>query len=147
MENTIGGVLGLSLSLGEVLVPLLFLTAIFVIFTFIGVAVWSENRRREREAYYRSETLRKAIEKGGEACASVIEMMREEELRQARRRIDGLRLGGLVTIAAGAGFMVFLYFLGLGEFIWLAGLVALLIGLVLAIYGYTQSPPAAGSRS
>ena len=136
MGNVFGGLV-------PVVVPVV---ALIAVFTFVSVATWAENRRKEREAYYRSETLRKAVDQGGDACQAVIEMMREEELRHARRRIEGLRLGGLVTLAVGVGVMVFLYFLIPSEAIWLAGLIPFLIGLVLAIFGYTQSP-AAGVRS
>jgi len=118
--------------------------ALVSVFTFVAVASWSENRRKEREAYYRSETLRKAMEQGGDSSEKVLAMMREDEQRQARKRVEGLRLGGLVTGAAGAGSMVFLYFLVPGAAVWLAGLVPLLIGIVLAVYGYSSSAAPSG---
>jgi hypothetical protein len=65
--------------------------------------------------------------------------MREEERRQQQRRVEGLRLGGVITLAAGIGAMVFLYYLVEDEPIYLAGLVAALIGLVLALFGFLSS--------
>jgi hypothetical protein len=136
MQHVFGGLV-------PIVVPVV---ALIAVFTFVSVTTWAENRRKEREAYYRSETLRKAVDQGGDACQAVIDMMREEELRHARRRIEGLRLGGLVTLAVGVGVMVFLYFLIPSEAIWLAGLIPFLIGLVLAIFGYTQTPAVSAEK-
>jgi hypothetical protein len=119
--------------------------AIIAVFTFIIVANWAEERRKEREAYYRSETYRKAIEQGGDSARMVLGLMREEDLRRMKRRIEGLRLGGLITTAVGAGIMVFLYFLVEDEPVWLAGLLPFLIGVVLVVYGFAsrvdEKPP------
>jgi len=35
------------------------------LFSFLSVFVWAYQRRREREVYYRSETLRRFLETGG----------------------------------------------------------------------------------
>lgn len=115
---------------------------IVAVFTFVAIATWSENRRKEREAYYRNETLRKAIEQGGDSAQAVLSMMREEERRQMRRRIEGLRLGGMITTAVGVGVMALLFFLVPGVPVWLAGLIPFLIGLVLTVYGYASKPEA-----
>ena len=45
--------------------------AIVSVFTFVAIAAWSDNRRKEREAYYRHETLRKLSETGGDSAESV----------------------------------------------------------------------------
>ena len=40
------------------------------LFSFISVATWSDNRRREREAFYKSEALKKLAESpSGDALA------------------------------------------------------------------------------
>jgi Flp pilus assembly protein TadB len=119
-----------------VLIPVV---SIIAVFTFVAVASWSENRRKERETYYRHETYRKILEHPGESTRAVVELMREEERRQQQRRVEGLRLGGVITLAAGIGAMVFLYYLVEDEPIYLAGLVAALIGLVLALFGFLSS--------
>ena len=112
--------------------------AIVSVFTFIAVATWSDNRRKEREAYYRHETLRKLAETGGDSAESVLEVMRQEERGRARRTIEGLKLGGMITAAAGAGAMVLLY--TLAPEVYLAGLIALLIGLVMLVYAFFMAP-------
>jgi hypothetical protein len=112
--------------------------AIVMVFTFIMVVNWAEERRKEREAYYRSETMRKAMEQGGDSAQTVLAMMQEDELQRRRRRLEGLRLGGLVTTAVGVGLMIMLYFLATEAAVWLVGLIPFLIGLVLIVYGYTS---------
>jgi len=121
------------------LIPTVTVVAVFV---FVAVATWSDNRRKEREAYYRHETYRKILEHPGESSQAVLDLMREEELQQARRRIEGLKLGGLITTVSGVGVMIFLYFLGVDEGLHLVGLIPLLIGIVLTIYGFFIAPRA-----
>jgi hypothetical protein len=130
MQATIG-------SLTALVIPVV---AIVMVFTFIMVVSWAEERRKEREAYYRSETLRKAMEQNGDSSRMVLDLMREEDLLRRRRRVEGLRLGGTITAAVGVGLMVMLYFLVDEEPVWLVGLIPFLIGAVIAGHGYTTRP-------
>lgn len=47
------------------------------LFSFLAVAAWSKERRREREALYRSEAIRKIAEMGGDVSAPVLQLLRE----------------------------------------------------------------------
>jgi hypothetical protein len=116
------------------------IVAIVATFTFTAVVSWAESRRKEREAYYRHETYRKMLELPGAASQAIIDLMREEEDRETRRRIEGMRLAGLILIAAGVGLMVFLRFLTPGTAVFLSGLLPLLIGIVMAIYAFLTKP-------
>lgn len=118
------------------------------VFTFVAVAAWSDNRRKEREAFHRHETYRRMLEQPGESAREVLALMREEESQAQRRRIEGMRLGGLITFVVGIGLMVFLFFLVDEEPVYLVGVIPLLIGLVLAIYGFilADRPNASGPR-
>ena len=104
-----------------------------------AVAVWSENRRREREEYHRNETYQKMLDGSAETAETVRQLIQEEESRRERRRLDGqalgLKMGGLITTAAGVGLGVFLYFMVPDEPVWLVGLIPLLIGPVLTYFG------------
>ena len=121
---------------------LLPIVSIVAVFTFVTVASWAENRRKEREAYYREETYRKILEHGGDSGDRILGLMREEEAGRSRRRIEGQRLGGLITTAVGVGVMIFLYVLVDDEPVYLAGIIPLLIGIVLVIYGFFMAPRA-----
>ena len=123
--------------------------AIVAVFTFVAVAAWSDNRRKERETYYRHETYRKVLEHG-ESAQPVLDLMRQEETQRARRRVEGMKLGGLITAAVGVGLMVFLY--TLEKELAFVGLIPLLIGLVLAFFAFfvakqNGAPPPSGAGS
>lgn len=104
------------------------------LFSFIAVASWSDARRREREAYYRSETLKKIAETQGGGGSAALDFLREEERNTARRRREGMKLGGLITMGVGIGLMVFLWAEERSEPAYLIGLIPLLIGAALLTY-------------
>ena len=110
------------------------------VFSWLAVASWSDARRREREAYYKSEVLKKIAETAGAGATSALEIMREEERIADRRRQAGLRLGGVITLAVGIGMMVFLRALEHDEPVYLVGLIPLLIGVALLAYSYLLAP-------
>lgn len=119
----------------------LFLCVVMVaVFSFIGVVVWSENRRKEREAYYKTETLKKLAEAQGTGASSAVELVKEEERIARRRRLEGQRLGGLITAAVGIGLMVFLKAVDREHPTYLVGLIPLLVGAALLAYSYMLGP-------
>ena len=122
-----------------VLVPIVGSIALF---SFLAVASWSDGRRKEREAYYKSETLKKIAESSGEGAKAAIELLREQEKTAVKRRLEGMKLGGLITTAVGIGLMVFLH--GVADHgdgpVYLVGLIPLLIGLALLIYPFLLAP-------
>lgn len=74
-------------------------------FGFLSIFWWALQRRREREAYYRHEVLRRLIE-GADAPADTINWLRESEAIEARRRRESVLLGALALCGAGAGTLV-----------------------------------------
>lgn len=110
------------------------------LFSFLSVAAWSDARRRERQEYYRSETLKKIAESSGEGAKAAIELLREQNNNVTRRRVEGMKLGGLITAVVGIGIMVFLHGLVREEPVYLAGLIPLLIGLALLTYTFFLAP-------
>ena len=110
------------------------------LFSFLAVASWSDARRKERETYYKSETLKKIAESSGEGAQAAIELMREQEQNAVKRRLEGMKLGGLITAVVGIGVMVLLHGLEHNEPVYLAGLIPLLIGLALLIYSFLLAP-------
>ncbi len=110
------------------------------VFSWLAVASWSDARRREREAYYKSEVLKKVAETQGAGATSALEIMREEDRIATRRAHGGLRLGGLICLAVGIGMMILIRAVERGEPDYLAGLIPFLIGVALLAYSYILAP-------
>jgi lipopolysaccharide export LptBFGC system permease protein LptF len=111
------------------------------LFTFLAIASWGEQRRREREAYYRAEVLKKVAEASGASGQAVLAMLHEEEAARLRRRREGLKLGGLITTAVGLGVAVFLgAMVHEDRPVWTVGLIPLFIGLAVLIYALLVAP-------
>ncbi|MGB9032540.1 MAG: hypothetical protein WCC27_20620 [Acidobacteriaceae bacterium] len=123
-----------SASAGAAMGLFLFLAVgAIALFSMVSVAVWSEARRKEREAYYKNDMLKKLADTPGPGATSALELMREEARLGALQKRQGLRIGGLVMVAIGIGVMILLKALVTDEPVYLAGLLILLIGI--ALYG------------
>jgi len=127
--------------LGDVVAVLIPIVGAVALFSFLAIASWSEQRRKEREAYYRSEVLKKLSEASADSSKRILDLMQEEERGAQRRRREGLKLGGLITAAVGLGVAVFLKLMvPIEEPVWAAGLIPLFIGLALLLYVTVLSP-------
>jgi ferric-dicitrate binding protein FerR (iron transport regulator) len=115
-----------------------FLSVLMVsVFSFTAVAAWADSLRREREAYYKSETIKKIAEAQGAGADAALALLREQDRIETLRRHEGLRLGGLITVAIGIALGVFLKGVANDpEPVWLVGLIPLAIGLALLGYSY-----------
>jgi hypothetical protein len=109
-------------------------------FGFFAVASWANARRREREAFYRSEVLKKLAESGESGSAAALEMFREQQRIGHQNRLETQRLGGLILAAVGLGLMPLLKGVASHEAAWLSGLIPALIGAALLIYSYGMAP-------
>jgi len=126
----------------------LFLSVLMIsIFSMVSIAVWTEARRKEREAYYKAESLRRVAEMPGDGAKYVIELMREEEHnRQAEFRAkemkqgEGMKIGGLVNIAVGVGLMALIAGTSPNHGAYLVGLLPGLIGVALLVYALFIAP-------
>lgn len=115
--------------------------ASIALFSFLAVAVWSDARRREREAYYKSDALKKIAESQGAGGNSAIEFLHEGERYAMRRRLEGQKLGGLITIAVGVSLMIFIKAVDHEpDPNYLVGLIPLFIGIALLAYAYFLAP-------
>ena len=110
---------------------------VIAMFSFISVSVWAQNRRREREAFYKHEVLKRLTEMKGEGAAQVLEVMREDERRARRVNLEGLKRGGLAAAGCGAGLMAFMWGV---ERVRMVGAIPLLIGLGFLFYVYVLAP-------
>jgi hypothetical protein len=117
------------------------IVAIVATFTFVIVVHWLDSQRKEREAYYKTETLRRVTEASGEGAKAAIELMREDErLKQVKTR-EGMKIAGLVNICVGAGLLIFLHGLLPGTAIYLCGMIPGLIGVGFLVYVFFLASP------
>jgi ferric-dicitrate binding protein FerR (iron transport regulator) len=98
----------------------------------VSIKVWSDNRRREPEAFYRYETLRKLADVQGAGAQQVLEVMHAQQ-RVASRQ---MKLGGLAACGAGAGLLAMFWSLDRLQ----VGFVPLFIGMALLLYAYGLAP-------
>ncbi len=95
-------VIASSLARPEILGIIAGVIGVVVLFTYLSIATYLAQRRRERDTYYRFELRKKALEQGAPAEV-LLEMQRQEDLLKQKRRRESLRLGGLITAGAGFG--------------------------------------------
>ena len=117
------------------LIPLVSTIAVFVYLTFWIVAL---QKRREREAFYRYELARKAVEKGTIDEAKVFELLRDERRGRWLGRREGIRLGGLILLGLGIGMMVALA--NLSDHLVGFGAIPTFLGAALLFYGLFLAP-------
>ena len=110
------------------------------LFSFLAVASWSDARRREREAYYTTEALKKIAESSGEGARAAMDYLQSKQKGVAQRRLEGMKLGGLITAAIGIGLGVFLHGVAREEPVYLIGFMVFLIGLTLSVYAFALAP-------
>jgi hypothetical protein len=126
----------------EVMVFVFLAVASIALYSYLSVHSYVNGRRKEREAYYKNETVRRLTESQGAGAGAAIEVIREEDRLQIRRRVESIKLGGLVTVAVGVGVMVFFFFVDhdTREIGVSLGSVPLLVGASLLLYAYALAP-------
>lgn len=79
---------------------------LIVVFAFVSVVIWADARRKEREALYRSELLKKLADTPGPGAEAVLATLREETLRKLGRGREITSLGGVVSLALGLALLL-----------------------------------------
>ncbi len=112
----------------------IFLAAVTVAsLTFVTIIVWVENRRKERQEYYRFEFRKRLVEAEKMDAASFASLMQYEhelKLQQGRQK---LLVAAFVIFGSGVGLCVGLQFIA-GS-VWMVGLIPVSIGLSMLAYG------------
>ena len=107
---------------------------------FLPITTWLESRRKEREAFYKADTLRRVSEASGDAGKSSIEFLREQNRLVQYRTIEGLKIGGIIMVGIGLGTAILLWVLA-GPAVSTCGLIPLFIGLAMLIYVHFLAAP------
>lgn len=107
---------------------------------FAGFVIWLGVRLKEREYQNKNELLRKIAESQGDAAQKVLEMIRRQDYAAQVRRREGLKLGGLITLAVGLALMIFLHMIERSEPVWTVGTIPALVGAALILYVLFLAP-------
>jgi hypothetical protein len=115
--------------------------AVSLFVVFIPLVSWIDSRRKEREAYYKADMMRRLAESSGEGARSALELLHAEEHMKAVRQREGLKIGGLVNVAVGIGLIFMLRSLIGPGGPYLVGLIPALVGVALLVYVFLMSDP------
>ena len=115
--------------------------AVSLFVVFIPLVSWIDGRRKEREAYYRAETLRRISEASGEAAQTALELIREEARQEQIKKREGLKIGGVITMAVGLALIFFFLFASGDPHAWAIGMIPGLIGVAMLVYVYLLAAP------
>ena len=116
------------------------IASVVSVFTFLVFAVWFGTRQKEREAYYKAETLRRITEASGDGAKAAIDLLREEERLKRTNAREGIKIGGVVNVGVGIGLVIFLWML-IGPKVALCGLIPGFVGVALLVYAYYLATP------
>lgn len=126
----------------DVMVFVFLAVGAIALYSYLSINSFVNGRRKEREAYYKNETVRRLTESQGAGAEAAIALLREEDRLGARRRIEGIKLGGLITTAVGIGLMIFLgmvnddnHLIGVA-----IGIIPFFVGIALLLYAYRLAP-------
>ncbi len=113
----------------------LFLAAVTVAsLTFVTIVVWVENRRKERQEYYRFEFRKRLVEAGKMDAASFASLVRYEHELKLRQGREKLLVAAFVILGTGVGICIGLQFIS--DSFWKVGFIPVSIGLSMLAYGF-----------
>jgi hypothetical protein len=117
--------------------------AIALFAVFIPLVTYIDRRGKEREAYYKAESLRRIAEAHGEGARMAMDMFREENRQKQIKMIEGLKIGGLINFGVGVALVIFLRVLlggGSGS-PYLCGLFPAMVGVAMLVYVFFLARP------
>jgi hypothetical protein len=115
--------------------------AVALFAVFLPITTWLESRHKEREAFYKAETIRRVAEASSDGAKATIELLREQNRMALIRTREGVKIGGIINVGVGIGLVLFLRAL-VGWNVALCGLVPGFVGLAMLIYVFFLAAPA-----
>ena len=115
--------------------------AVSLFVVFIPITTWIDARRKEREAFYRAEMMRRLAESSGDGARVALDLLREEEVQRRMKTREGMKIAGLINLAVGIALIIFLRALIGAEPVYLCGLIPGFIGVAMLTYALFLAPP------
>jgi hypothetical protein len=116
------------------------ISAVVMFAIFIPVVNWIDSRRKEREAFYKAETIRRVAEASPDSAKATVELLREQDRLSRIKAREGMKVGGLINMGVGIGLVLFLRVL-VGPQVALCGLIPGFIGVAMLVYVYVLAAP------
>jgi hypothetical protein len=110
---------------------------------FIPTVTWIESRRKEREAFYKAEMFRRLAESSTDSAKAAVELLRQESRQEQIRKIEGLKIGGIITLGVGIAMIISISLVAGHDrgAPFLVGLVPAFVGAAMLIYVYFLASP------
>jgi ferric-dicitrate binding protein FerR (iron transport regulator) len=121
------------------MVYLIPIVVIVTVFAFTAIVHWTDSQRKEREAFYRAETLRRITETSGEGAKLAADLLREQAYQQRVKARESMKLGGMINVAVSVVLVIILRAM-VHNPAYLCGLIPGFIGVVLLVYVYFMAP-------
>ena len=116
-------------------------SAVALFGVFIPLVTWIENRRKERDAFYKSETIRRVAEASTDSARTTVELLREQHRMGLQKTREGMKIAGIINVCVGIGLLIFLRALIGAEPVYLCGLIPGFIGVGMLVYVYVLAEP------
>jgi hypothetical protein len=114
--------------------------AVSIFVVFIPLVTWMGTRQKEREAFYKAETIRRVAEASSDGAKATMDLLREQNRMSLIKIREGLKIGGVICLGVGIGLVAFLSRL-VGSQVALCGLIPGFIGLAMLVYVYFLAAP------
>jgi len=106
---------------------------------FIPTVTWIDKQHKEREAFYKAETIRRVAEASGEGAKAAMELLQQQSRMARQKQREGMKIGGIICIGVGAAMS--LLFWSQHDQGFLIGLTPGFVGAALLIYVYLLAAP------
>jgi hypothetical protein len=106
---------------------------------FIPTVTWIDKQHKEREAFYKAETIRRVAEASGEGAKAALELLQQQSRFERQKGREGMKIGVLICVAVGLALTLLL--LSNHDKGYPAGLFPALVGVALLVYVYVMAAP------
>ncbi|MGO9776454.1 MAG: hypothetical protein ACLQGT_06195 [Terracidiphilus sp.] len=113
--------------------------AISLFAIFIPTVTWIDKQHKEREAFYKAETIRRVAEASGEGAKAALELLQQQSRFERQKGREGMKIGGIICVAVGAALSLLIWSQNKPDY--LVGLIPGLIGVALLVYVYFMAAP------
>jgi DNA integrity scanning protein DisA with diadenylate cyclase activity len=106
---------------------------------FIPTVTWIDKQHKEREAFYKAETIRRVAEASGEGAKAAMELLQAQSRMERQKGREGMKIGGIICIGVGAAMCLLV--IPQHDHGLMVGLIPGFVGIALLVYVYLLAAP------